>query len=83
MTCTAHRNLFGDQMKEDDMGGTCSTYWGEGRCIESSGGEVLLRGRICDTRGRWEDNIKVDHQEIDCNGADWIELSLIGCRECY
>jgi hypothetical protein len=24
---------------------------------------------------RWEDNIKVDHQELGCGGMDWIELA--------
>ena len=26
-------------------------------------------------RRRWEDNIKVDLQEIGCVGIDWIELA--------
>ena len=25
-------------------------------------------------RRRWEDNIKVDLQEVGCGGVDWIEL---------
>jgi len=25
-------------------------------------------------RHRWEDNIKMDHQEVGCEGMDWIEL---------
>ena len=25
-------------------------------------------------RRRWEDNIKVDLQEVGCGGMDWIEL---------
>jgi len=24
---------------------------------------------------RWEDNIKMDLQEVECGGVDWIELS--------
>jgi hypothetical protein len=24
---------------------------------------------------RWEDNIKVDLQEVECGGVDWIELA--------
>jgi hypothetical protein len=24
---------------------------------------------------RWEDNIKMDLQEIECGGMDWIELA--------
>ena len=27
------------------------------------------------TRSRWEDNIKMDLQEIGCGGMDWIELA--------
>jgi hypothetical protein len=26
-------------------------------------------------RGRWEDNIKMDVQEVGCGGMDWIELT--------
>jgi len=26
------------------------------------------------TRLRWEDNIKMDLQEVECEGMDWIEL---------
>jgi hypothetical protein len=27
-------------------------------------------------RRRWEDNIKMDFQEVGCGGIDWIELAL-------
>jgi len=27
------------------------------------------------SRCRWEDNIKVDLQEVGCGGMDWIELA--------
>jgi len=26
-------------------------------------------------RHRWEDNIKMDLQEVECGGMDWIELA--------
>ena len=26
-------------------------------------------------RRRWEDNIRMDHQEVGCGGMDWIELA--------
>jgi len=26
-------------------------------------------------RRRWEDNIKMDLQEVGCEGMDWIELA--------
>jgi len=27
------------------------------------------------TRRRWEDNIKMDLQELGCGGIDWIDLA--------
>ena len=29
-------------------------------------------------RRRWEDNIKMDLQEVGCGGMDWIELAQLG-----
>jgi hypothetical protein len=29
-------------------------------------------------RHRWEDNIKINLQEVRCGGIDWIELAEIG-----
>ena len=26
-------------------------------------------------RRRWEDNIKMDLQEVECGGVDWIEMA--------
>ena len=26
----------------------------------------------------WEDNIKMDFQEVRCGGMDWIELAKVG-----
>jgi len=26
-------------------------------------------------RLRWDDNIKMDHQEVGCGGMDWIKLA--------
>jgi len=38
-------------------------------------------------RRRWEDNIKIDLQEVGCEGMDWIELAqarekVAGSCEC-
>jgi len=52
------------------MGGACSAYGGEERRIEGFDGET--RGR---PRRRWEDNIKIDLQEVGCGGTDCIELA--------
>ena len=31
-------------------------------------------------RLRWEDNIKMDLQEVGCGGMDWIELAQVRDR---
>jgi hypothetical protein len=31
-------------------------------------------------RHRWEDNIKIDLQEVGCGGMDWIELDMVRKR---
>jgi len=33
ITCTLHQILLGDQMKEDEVFGTCSTYGSDENCI--------------------------------------------------
>ena len=33
-----------------------------------------LLGRL---RRRWEGNIKIDLQEVECGGVDWIELAQV------
>jgi hypothetical protein len=32
------------------------------------------------SRRRWEDNIKMDIQEVGCGGMDWIELAQVRDR---
>jgi hypothetical protein len=58
------------------MGGKCSTY-GERRGAY----RVLVRkpeGKRPHGRPwcRWDDNIKMDLQEVGCGSVDWIELAL-------
>jgi hypothetical protein len=58
------------------MGGACSEY-GEGKCVYrvlvgKPEGKIPL-GR---PRRRWEDNIKMDLQEMGFEVMDWIELAL-------
>jgi hypothetical protein len=33
------------------------------------------KGPLERARRRWEDNIKMDLQEVGCGGMDWIELA--------
>jgi len=60
------------------MGWACRSMW------ETRGVYGVLVGRperkrpLGRPRRRWEDNIKMDLQEVGCGGMDWIELVHIG-----
>jgi hypothetical protein len=43
-------------------------------------GKPERKGPLGKPRRRWEDNIKVDLQEVGCGGMDWIELAQGGDR---
>ena len=38
-------------------------------------GKLEGKGPLGRRRLRWEDNIKMDLQELGCGGMDWIELA--------
>jgi len=44
------------------------------------GEEMLMQGKpdgerpLGTPRRRWEDNIKIDLQEVECGGMEWIDL---------
>jgi hypothetical protein len=40
MIATAHQKLFGSPIKKSEMGGACSMYGGEERCIRGFSGEI-------------------------------------------
>jgi hypothetical protein len=60
---------------KNEMDGACSTY-GEGRgvyrvlVVKPVGKRPLGRPRL-----RWNDNIRMDLQEVGCGCEDWIELA--------
>ena len=45
---------------------------GEERVLMGKSGGKRPLGRLS---RRWEDNIKMDLQEVGCGGMDWIELA--------
>jgi hypothetical protein len=57
------------------MGGVCSTYGGEEKYIQGFGGETQGKEITWTTQTKWEDNIKMDFQEVGCRGMDWIDLA--------
>ena len=54
------------------MGGACGALGGE-RCAQGSSGETRGKEAIGEPRRKWEDNIKMDLQEVG-RGGDWMEL---------
>ena len=59
---------------------TCSTY-GERRAVyRILVGKTERKRPIGRPRRRWEDNIKMDLQEVGCGGVDWMELAQDGDR---
>jgi hypothetical protein len=74
--CTAHPISFGDKIKKNEMGGTCSAYGGGERYIQGFGGKPEGKRQLGRPRRRWEDNIKIDLQEVGCIlWTGWIELA--------
>ena len=76
MIYTAHQiYCSGDKLEKNEMGGACSAYGGEERCIQVLVGKPEGKRPLGRPRRRWEDNIKMDLQEVGCGGMDWIELA--------
>jgi hypothetical protein len=74
MICTPHPLLWG-KIERNEMGGACSMY-GEWRGVYR-----VLMGKpegkrpLGKPRFRWEDNIKMDLQEVGCGvwtGFNWL-----------
>jgi len=66
----------GDKIEKNEMCGACSAHGGEERGVY----RVLMGKRegtipLGRPRRRWEDNIKMDLQEVGYVGMDWIELA--------
>ena len=59
---------MGDKIEKNEMGGACSAYGEDERRIQ----EKKPLGR---RRRKWEDNIKMDLQEVGFGGTYWIELA--------
>jgi len=55
--------------------GACGAYGGGERRVQGFGGKTRGNRPLGRTRRRWEDNTKMDLQEVGCRGKDWIELA--------
>ena len=61
----------GDQIENKEVGGACSTQG----CIQGFVGENLGKRPLGRPKRRWNDNIKMDLQEVGCENMDWFDLA--------
>jgi hypothetical protein len=57
------------------MGGACIAYGGGERRVQSFVKKTVGKRPLGRPRCRWNDNIKMDLQEVGCWGMDRIELA--------
>ena len=57
------------------MGGACGAYGGGERGAQGFGGKSEGKRPLGRPRRRWEDNIKMDLQEVGEGCEDWMELA--------
>jgi hypothetical protein len=74
MISTAHPILFVcGKIENNEMSGAFSAFVGEERCIQGFVGMPEGKRLLGRPRLRWENNIKMDLQEVGCGGMDCIE----------
>ena len=56
------------------MGGACGRYGGRERCAQGFGGEHDGKRPLGRPRRTWEDNIKMDLQEVGRGYGNWMKL---------
>ena len=66
---------MGDHIEKNEMGEHVARM-GERRCVYSAlVGKSEGETPVGKPRRRWEDNIKMDLQEVGSGGMDWIDLA--------
>jgi hypothetical protein len=63
------------KIEKNGMGGTCSANGEEKGTYRVLVGKPEGKRPLGRPRHRWEDNIRMDLQEVGCGGIDWIELA--------
>ena len=74
----------GDKIEKNEMGGACGTYGGEERVYRVLVGKPEGKRPVGRPRRRWEDNIKMDVQEVGVwTGSSWLRIGQVaGTCEC-
>jgi hypothetical protein len=71
MICTPQPILCGDKIEKNELDGAYGSD-GEGRGVYRI---LVAKPEGKRPRCRWEDNIKMDLQEVGYGGMDWIGLA--------
>ena len=74
MICTPHQYCSGDKIENNEMGGNVALLGEERGVYRALMGKPEGRRPLMRPRHRWEDNIKINLQEVRCGCKDWIEL---------
>jgi hypothetical protein len=64
-----------DKIEKNEMGGACSTYGGGRGVYRVLVGKPEGKRPLGRPRRRWEDNVRMDLQEVGCGCEDWIGLT--------
>jgi len=64
-----------DQVKEDEVGGACSTHGRIEKCIKILVGKTEGKGPLWRFRRRWEYNIRMYLRERGSEGVNWMHLA--------
>ena len=73
MVCVC--DCAGGKIEKNEVGGACGAYGGGERGVHRVlVGKLEGKRQLGRPRGRWEDNIKTDLQEVG-GGGDWMELA--------
>jgi hypothetical protein len=65
----------GDQIEKNEMGEACSVYGERKDVYRVLVGKPKGKRPLGRPMRRWEDNIKMDFQEVGYGNVDWIELA--------
>ena len=69
------QHFSGDKIRKNEMGVACSTYGERTDVYRVLVGKLESKRPFGKPRRRWEDNIKMDLQEVGCGDMDWMELA--------
>ena len=68
---------MGGKIEKNEMGGACGAYGGRGEVYTGFWwGNLRVKRPLGRTRRRWEDNIKMDLQEVGGGCGDWSWLRI-------